>query len=227
MLLITTTKCHDYGHPELALALDSTSLEADARWFAGVLEQMVQSGSRFQPGQSLQIGWSVVWFVARANKTLGFEEPDMKSIPLVRQPGLTNSLRHLRLHKDTLESVLCSDALSLPSLQQSCLICTRLARLGSFFMDRRQPQRADSGWFVGCQADEHDHNDPTTLRTVSLYEAVVVICPRALPYLAFPPGATIAVGDALSFFMNGEPLEIRKGSFVDAQHRQPQRGHSV
>lgn len=27
MLLITTTKCHDdYGHPELALALDSTSL---------------------------------------------------------------------------------------------------------------------------------------------------------------------------------------------------------
>src|SRR5262245_21216438 len=25
---------------------DSTSLEADARWFAGVLEQMVQSGSR-------------------------------------------------------------------------------------------------------------------------------------------------------------------------------------
>jgi hypothetical protein len=68
---------------------------------------------------------------------------------------------------------------------------------------------------------------PTTLRTVSLYEAVVVICPRALPYLAFPPGATIAVDDALSFFMNGEPLEIRKGSFVDAQRRQQQRGHSV
>jgi hypothetical protein len=97
MLLITTTKCHDYGHPELTLALDSTGVRLQAR---------------FQPGQSLQIGWGVVWFVALPNKTLGFEEPDMKSMPLVRQPGLTNSLRHLRLHKDTLESVLCSDALS-------------------------------------------------------------------------------------------------------------------
>jgi hypothetical protein len=219
MRLITTTKCHDHGHPELALTLDSTSLEADARWFAGILEQMVQSGSRFQPGQSLQIGWSVAWFVALPNKTLGFEEPDMKSMPLVRQPGLTHSLRHLRLHKDTLESVLYSDALSLPSLQQSCLICTRLAHSSSFFMDRRQPQGADSGWFIGCQADEHDHNDPTTLRTVSLYEAVVIICPRALPYLAFPPRATIAVDEALSFFMDGEPLEVREGSFVDAQRR--------
>jgi hypothetical protein len=130
MVLITTTKCHDYGHPELALALDSTSLEADARWFAGILEQMVQSGSRFQPGQSLQIGWSVVWFVALPNKTLGFEEPDMKSMPLVRQPGLTHSLRHLRLHKDTLESVLCSDALSLSSVAPAKL--SHLRAFGTF-----------------------------------------------------------------------------------------------
>jgi hypothetical protein len=218
-MLITTTKCHDYGHPELVLTLDSTSLEVDARWFAGGLEQMVQSGSRFQPGQSLQIGWSLVWFVALPNETLGFEEPDMKSMPLVRQPGLTNSLRHLRLHKDTLESVLSSDALSFPSLQQSCLICTRLARSSSFFMDRRQPQCAESGWFIGCQADEHDHNDPTALKAVSLYEAAAIICPPALPYLGFPAGATIAVDEVLSFFMDGEPLKVRKGSFVDAQLR--------
>jgi len=56
------------------------------------------------------------------------------------------------------------------------------------------------------------------LRTASLYEAVVSLCPRALPYLAFPPGATIAIGAALSFFMEGEP--VLKGSFVDLQRRQ-------
>jgi hypothetical protein len=65
----------------------------------------------------------------------------------------------------------------------------------------------------------NDHQDPTTLRAVSLYEAVVIICPRALPYLAFPPGATIAVDEALSFFLEDEPLEVPKGSFVDAQFR--------
>jgi len=145
MLLITTTKCRDHDHSELALAYDAPLLEADARSFAGVLEHMVQSGSRFQPGQSLQIGWSMAWLVSHPNQILGFEEPDMTSMPLVRQPGLTHSLRHLRLHKDTLESVLNRDVLSFPSLQQTCLICTRLAGSSSFLMDRRQPQGRDSG----------------------------------------------------------------------------------
>src|SRR5262245_15033582 len=76
---ITTTKCHDNDHPELVLGFDPAAvLETDALWFAGTLEQMVQSGSRFQEGQSLQIGWSVAWFVALPNGNLGFEEPDMK-----------------------------------------------------------------------------------------------------------------------------------------------------
>jgi len=46
-----------------------------------------------------------------------------------------------------------------------------------------------------------------------------MICPGVLPYLAFPPGATIAVDEALSFFMDGKPLDVREGSFVDAQRR--------
>ena len=204
------------------LAFDSaTLLEQDARWFAASLEEMVRSGSRFEASQTLQVGWSIAWFVAAANDTLGFEEPDMKSIPLVRRAGLTNSLAHLRLHKDTLESVLPTDALSIPSLVQSCLVCTRLAHSASFFMDRHHAERdgRDSGWFIGCQEDAHDHNLPSSLKRVSLYEAVISLCPRALPYLAFPAAATIAVQGAPLFFMAGEPLEVRKGSFVDAQRR--------
>jgi hypothetical protein len=215
---ITTRKCHNNEHPELVLGFDPAAvLETDALRFAGTLEQMVESGSRFQEGQSLQIGWSVARFVALPNGNLGFEEPDMKSMPMVRQPGLTNSLGLLRLHKDTLESVLRSDALSFPSIQDSCLVCTGLARAGSFFMDRRKPEGADSGWFIGCHADEHDHQDPASLRAVSLYEAVVIICRRATPYLAFPPGATIAVDEdeKPSFRMEGEQISLRKGSFVD------------
>src|SRR5215510_2680307 len=103
MVSIVTTKCRHHNHPELVLAFDSI-LEDDARWFAGSLEEMVRSGSRFEAGQTLQIGWSIAWFVTAKNDTLGFEEPDMKSMPVLRQPGLTNSLAHLRLHKDTLES---------------------------------------------------------------------------------------------------------------------------
>jgi hypothetical protein len=94
-------------------------LEADVLWFAGTLEQIVQSGSCFQGGQSLQIRWSIAWFVALPNGTLGFEEPDMKSMPVVLQPGLTNSLSHLRLHKDTLEAEFRHPRFSLAAAQLS------------------------------------------------------------------------------------------------------------
>jgi len=227
MLSVATTRCHEFGQAELVLAFNPRNvIEKDVRWFAAGLEQMVQSGSRFQAGQSLQIGWSIAWFVALPDNALGFEEPDMKSMPVVRQPGLTNSLAHLRLHKDTLESVLSAEALSFPSLQQSCLVCTHLSSSGSFLMDRQRPEGGDSGWFIGCQADGHDHNDPSSLRRASLYEAVIAMCPRALAYLAFPVGATIAVDEAPLFFVAGEPLEPRKGSFVDVQRRY-QQGQSI
>jgi hypothetical protein len=225
MRTIRTTKCHDHGQLELTLAFDASKLpEADARWFAGVLEQMVEAGSRFAAGQSLQIGWSIVWFVAQPGDSLGFEEPDMTSIPLARQPGLTNALAHLRLQKDTLESVLPPDALAFPTLRESCLVCTRLAPSIAFLMDRHPPEGMDCGWFIGCQEEDHDHNDLSALKKVSLYEAVVARCPRALPYLAFPPSAMIAVDDAPTFFLEGEPLEVKKGSFVDAQRSRSGRG---
>ena len=39
-------------------------------------------------------------------------------------------------------------------------------------MTRSDPtDSADSGWFVGCLADDHDHQQPANLTRVSLYEA--------------------------------------------------------
>lgn len=213
MKTVATTKCRAHGHPELQLAYDSERLlEVDAQWFAGVLEDMVQSGSRFAVGQSLQVGWSIAWFTEVSSGVLGFEEPDMRSMPIVRQAGLTNSLRHLRQQKDTLESVLPSDALSFPSLLQSCLICSRVQRSTVFFMDRNSPEDTDSGWFIGCCDESHDHNQCSELRKVSLYEAVTRLCGGALPYVAFPPGSLVVVDKVPTFFVNGEELQIRPGA---------------
>lgn len=39
-------------------------------------------------------------------------------------------------------------------------------------MNRTEPDgERDSGWFVGCLDDDHDHNDSDNLLCVSLYEA--------------------------------------------------------
>lgn len=213
---IKTTRCMRHGHPEITLAFDPDGvLEGDAAWFASVLEDMVASGSRFLPGQSLALGWSIVWFTTLPDGSLGLEEPDMHSMPTVRQPGLTNGLRQLRLHKDTLESVLPAQALAFPSLQQSCLVCTDAAPGLPCFMNRFLPDGADSGWFIGCQEMGHNHNDADNLRRFSLYEAALRICPQVLPYLAFPPDSMIYVERRPSFFLGDRQLEIRRDSFLD------------
>ena len=215
---ITTTKCGLHGQPEMTLAFDRERvLERDVRWFAASLESDVTSGTRFQVGQSMQLGWMWAWITTLPDGTYGFEEPDMKSaVPLVRQPGLTNTLGHLRVQKDTLESVLPANAISFPTVQQRCLVCTKLGNSGSFFLERREPKDNDSGWIFGCQA-EHDHNTAQSWKKTWLYSAVVEACRRALPYLAFPPGSLVSVSADRTpeLFLNHEELPIRKRSYLD------------
>jgi hypothetical protein len=217
MRTITTTKCRAHRHPEFSLAFDPAKiLERDAHWFAGVLEGNVASGTRYQIGESVQIGWMWAWVTALPDGTYGFEEPDMKTAnAVVRQPGLTNSLGHLRFQKDTLESVLPAKALSFPSFEQTYLVCTRLEKEGPFFLDRRDPTEKDSGWVLACQSD-HDHNTAASWQKTWLYSALVGTCRRALPYLAFPPGLVISVDEKNSpaFFLNDKLLPVRKDSYV-------------
>jgi len=215
---VTTRRCHERGHPELEVDYDPEKLLAlDAERFAELLESMVHAGSRFEIGQSLQIGWSRAWFTRGSLPgLLAFEEPDMQSMPIARQPGLTYSLAHLRFQKDTLQSVLPADALEFPSLLDSCLVCSRVELSPVFFMDRHEPDGAISGWFIGCCDEAHDHNQLSELERVSVYEAVIRRCRGALQYLAFPAGAMIVADEWPEFFMNGKELEVRPGSFVDA-----------
>lgn len=229
MQAVTTTRCSVHGQSELTLSFDPEKvLERDVLWFADQLEEMVSSGSRFQIGQSLQIGWMLVWFTASSNGTLGFEEPDMKSAtPLVRQAGLTNALGHLRFQKDTLESVLPATALTFPTIQQTCLVCTQLRSTEAFFLDRREPTEKNSGWVFACESS-HDHQTAASWQTAWLYSTVVERCRRALPYLAFPPGSVITVDthDVPDFYLNDKRLLIRKDSYLHLlQERRKALGH--
>jgi hypothetical protein len=216
--VIKTSKCGASGHPEFALTYDPKNvLERDVRWYAGVLEQMVQSGSRFKAGKTIQLGWSVLRVMSLADGTLGLEEYDLKALPATRQPGVTESLRVLRLQKDTLESVLPSKSLAIPSLAQSCIVCTRLTDSKPFLMQRGAVKDEVSGWFFGCAGSDHDHNAVENLKKVTLYEAIVGHCRAALPFLGFLPGALISVEGEPVFFLNGERLAVRKDSLVNRQ----------
>lgn len=216
MELISTTQCGKYAHPEFHLLYDSAKvLEVDVRWFVGTLERMVAAGEKFSDGQSYQLGWTFMLIKANDEGSLGFMEPEMSRMPIEWEPGVTHALRHLRLHKDVVESVLPAESLSFPSLRQSCLVCTKVDQAGTLLMDRLDSKGDDSGWFIGCGDRAHDHNSVENLERVSLYEAAVSLAPPVLPFLALPAGAFVGLrGGPPVIFYEDKELEIRTGSYL-------------
>ncbi|MDR3612870.1 MAG: hypothetical protein P4L53_04835 [Candidatus Obscuribacterales bacterium] len=215
---ICTSSCKQFGHPEFRIEFDAKAiLESDVSRFANLLTDMVRDGSRFENDQSFQIGWSITKLVSDGDGFLSFREPDFKSMPIIWQRGLTKSLRHMRLHKDVVESVLPNESLAIPSLGDSCIICTNLNDTTHVIMDRNEQQGNISGWFLGCRDKKHDHNAAQSLHVISLYEAVVSHAPVALGYLGLPAATVVLLGSGTpSFSSNGHGLKIQNGSYLEA-----------
>ena len=213
---LATCGCSQYGQPEILIEYEPQGvIEADVAHLVATLEQMVRSGSRFEPGQSMALGWSLVCFVSRADGRLGFEEPDFRSMPIQRVAGLTSTLKHMRLQREVVDSVLSVDEVQFPSLRHGCLVCKEVAETGGFMMERADAQELDSGWFIGCLNPAHRHDVIENLERVSLYEAVVQRRLPILPWLALPAGTLVCHGDqGLVIQRQGQPLEVKPGSLL-------------
>ncbi len=221
MTALQTTTCGRYGHPEFRVTFDPARVpvEADVHWFIGWLEQSVAQGKQFAPEQTCQVGWITTEIRLGENGFLSIWEPNMRDMPIVWAESVSNTLAHLRLQKDVVESVLSSSDLSYPSMRHSAIICTRLQENKGLVMERTPPTGNDSGWFCGCRGEDHDHNNVAELRCVSLYEAAAKYAPQIVPYLALPPGVLIgASAGAPTIFYGGEPLAFKPGSFLAARY---------
>jgi hypothetical protein len=148
---------------------------------------------------------------------LALREPDMRSMPIQWVPGITHTLRQKMLQVFMLDSVSLRDEMQIPSIRQSLVVCTGY-KAREFFMARSKgASESDSGWFVGCLDGEHDHNDPSNLRCVSLYEAY--LGQRGIQgFVTFPEGTAVVVDstNGLSILREGEPLGIVRGGFLDS-----------
>jgi len=221
MKILRTSTCHKHGHPEFRLTYDQaiSPILDDALWLLRWLEESVAAGTRFVAGQTCQFGWMLTIVQLHESGDLTLCEPDMQSLPIQWSQGISLTLAHLRLQKDVVESVLSSEEVSFPSMRQSVLVCTRLAKNEGVVMERAEPNITDSGWFCGCMEDDHDHNDVAELRRVSLYEAAIRHAPQIVPYLALPPGVLVDIGSGVPNVISaGEPLTFKPGSYLAARY---------
>lgn len=216
MKTLASKTCQEYGHPEIAVDYDpAVVVEADVAHLLSGLEAMVAGGTRFEANQSIAFGWSLAWFVHRPDGRLGFEEPDFRSMPVKRVSGLTATIRDLRLQRDIVASVLPDGSAQFPSLRQSCIVCGEVSATDGLVMVRAAPAEMDSGWFIGCQRQEHRHDVIENLERISLYEAVVHRRLPIVPWLALPEGSLVSRGDpGLAIQFNGEPLTVKPESLL-------------
>lgn len=211
----TTSRCASFGHAEFRFKVDDARvIEPDVTWFTKTLEDWVSEGARFSDGETIQIGWGLMKVRAASDRTLNLLEPDYESMPIEWVDTVSSTLVHLRLQKDVSQSFFDSDATNFPSLRFHGIVCSQLKVAEGIVMERFEGTPPDSGWFIGCDDDDH-HQDSSELIRISLYEAVLRN-PKALSFLALPVGTSLgASSDGISLYFGDELLPPKQGSYIE------------
>jgi len=185
--------------------------ESDIKWFLRFMEDAMESGARFKAGETIQIGWIIDRFEQQSESEIAICEPDFTNIPIAFRDSVTITLRHLRLHKDVVESVGLQPAF--PSIRQSAIVCSSFAD-EPVIMVRNEPlSDTDSGVFVGCGDIRHDHETTENLERRSLYE-VALLAKSVIPFVALPVGSEVHLAPGLEVFFEGKLRPIRRGSYL-------------
>lgn len=214
----TTTSCSNYSRPEFSVAFEQDKvLESDVEWLVHWLESEVANGKRFLPGETIQIGWMITKVESHKEGLLKICEPDMESFPIKFIDSVVSTLNHLRFQKMVVESIGAADELLFSPFHHSAIACNRFKDHVGFFMGRVEPKDDDSGWFVGCDDPNHDHQDVNNLERKSLYELVVRNHWGITQYLALPAGISVHVRDGMPSFYRGESqLPLLPSSYLGA-----------
>lgn len=212
---IETKNCSKYDHPEFVLEVQRNYLQGTLQCLADGIEEMVATGSRFKPKQTFQFGLSLTTVQSYDKTRLTLHEPDMLSMPIAWVPGVTWSTEQMFLQTSCLQSVGWLPELKNVVLNASLIACPRF-REHSFFMNRMSPSNeCDSGWFVGCHDEDHDHNNADNLIRISLYEALLGQ-PDIGCFLTFPFNSMIVVhrGREIKIWLGEEEIEIAPETFL-------------
>jgi hypothetical protein len=215
-LVMHTSNCVQHDHPEFRIVYNTDLVtEEDLQYLIGALEESVAGGNRFEQGTRFQVGWVVTRMRAADGGTLAIQEPDMTHTPAWWIDSVNHSLIHRRLQRGVCSSLEGVSGPDFPSSEQTAVICDRFGDTEGFAMWREEAEAPDSGWRFGCGAPDHDHSGMSSSSRLPLFEIAVGYEPRVIPYLALPPGVSVANRpQGPVFALRGESLDIKSGSLL-------------
>ncbi|MBF6592762.1 MAG: hypothetical protein IVW57_19800, partial [Ktedonobacterales bacterium] len=154
----------EMGQPEFALDItERVPDDAATQVLRYITDYIATSGQRIMPDETMRYGWSTLRFVADGDR-LAIEElanPFATGADLYIR-GAARAIAILTQQDSAVQRNGVPLAGHHPHRSELAVICRRLApgtprRIMVF--DRLKTQRADdSGWFIGCGNQAHDHN---------------------------------------------------------------------
>ena len=213
---VVTTKCSGCRQAEIIVRCDDLIPKPDVEWLMESLEGSVRDGKIYSDGDLIQIGWMSNLLSATSDARLVLREPDMRSIPIEWTDGVTQTLRHLRVQKDTAESLGFGRAMQFPTIRGSALFGVDVGRdADAFILERSAATGMDSGWFIGCLGSSMNYDNPGNLRRGALYEAAVR-CPRIVMFMSLPFGTRVEYSERrVSVWLDGKPVAPGADSFLE------------
>jgi hypothetical protein len=203
-----TEGCTQHGHPEFALQLGKTVVPGIERMLLSYLEGAVARGTRFEPGQTIQIGWGTLRVIARRDGALGLEE---RVDPETWAETVDRTLHQTWYQKEVASSLGLAERLQFPRQDHAAMVSKCAMEASSWLLTRLEADDARfSGWSIACTED-HDHGD----RAFPPLLAVVMRLPFVTQFLALPPGAAVLVMG---------PGRIRAHAWLDGKELTPVAG---
>jgi hypothetical protein len=215
-----TTTCQRHGHAEVTIVLDEPlPVPGLETILLSYFEDNVAAGATFAPGETVQFGWAMLRITQRGDGTLGVEELDLETGGDWRE-SVGRALMDTWLQQQVALS-LGIDEPAFPRQGQSAIVCSNLAPgAGEYMLSRSAPAAPhDSGWFIGCCEDGHDHDTLENLSRGGLL-AVGRALPFIVQFLALPHETDLHLLASTSgrpiptIYVDGEPRTPQPGSYL-------------
>jgi hypothetical protein len=170
-------------------------LRERGEWLLDVVAAFEKTPTGLANGTTVQVGWSMLTLVARADGVLEVREPAFDANPFVStRTDVSTTLRVLSAQTDLLRRV-GSEGLT-ARFDDKVIVQKGCLAEPAIYAQRSEPVAGDSGWYVGL-LDGPPATDPENLEALRLFQ-LLAIRPSLLAAMALPVGwLSVWQGDEL------------------------------